>query len=154
MLSRQERKNLNKQFYTALGRMMQGSFSETGKRINWTNYRTGIRGVYVRMEADKRGVSFNIDVDHKDEDIREMLWAQFLELKNVLQDEMQRELIWHEQFQKEDSVMVSRIQITLEEGSLYDKSTWPAMLGFLKDGLIRFDAFWATCFDIFKTLES
>ena len=47
MLSRQERKNLNIEFYTALGRMMQGAFSETGKRINWTNYRTGIRGVYV-----------------------------------------------------------------------------------------------------------
>ncbi len=154
MLSRQERKNLNKEFYTALGRMMQGTFSETGKRINWTNYRTGIRGVYVRMEADKRGVSFNVDVDHKDEDIREMFWAQFVELKHVLAAEMGRELIWHERFQKEDYTEVSRIQCALPGGSLYDKSTWPVMLVFLKVSLISFDSFWASCFDIFKTLES
>ena len=93
MLSRQERKNLNKEFYTALGRMMQGSYSETGKKINWTNYKTGIRGVYVRMEVDKRGVAFNIDVDHKDPDISEMMWAQFVELRKVLEAEMDRELI-------------------------------------------------------------
>ena len=85
-----------------------------------------------RMEADKHGVSFNIDVDHKDEDIREMIWAQFQELKKVLEAEMEHELIWHERYQKEDFVEVSRIQISQEGGSLYDKSTWPKMLGFFK----------------------
>ena len=154
MLSKQERKNLNIAFYTALGRMMQGSFSETGRRMSWTNYKTGIRGVYVRMEADKRGVTFNIDVDHKDPDISEMLWAQFVELKNVLEAELGDEVIWHERYQKEDFTEVSRIQLKREGGSLYDKSTWPELLAFLKTCLIGFDAFWSMCFDIFKTLES
>lgn len=153
MLSKQEKKQLNIDFFTAFGRIMQGCFSETGKRIQWTNYRTGIRGLYVRIELGKKSVSFNIDLEMKDPDILEMMWEQMLELKPVLETEMPNQLIWEDNYTKQSGIRVSRVQCTLDQGSIYDKSTWPEMLQFLKKNILAFDRFWANCFDIFKALE-
>jgi len=153
MLSIQERKQLNIDFFTALGRVMQGCFSETGKRMQWTNYRTGIRGIYVRIELEKKGVSFNVDLEIKDPDIKEMMWEQMLELKAVLASEIPAELTWNEDFVKPTGISVGRIQCRCGTGTIYNKGTWPEMLAFLKESLLGFDRFWAICFDIFKALE-
>ena len=153
MLSKQERKDLNTEFYTALGRVMQGSFSETGRTVKWTNYRTNIRDIYVRMEVDHKGAVFAVELQHYDEGIRQLYWEQFMEVKRLMQSEFAHELRWMEFFTKEDGITNGRISCSTQEGSLYLKDTWPALLAFLKKNLVAFDRFWANAFDIFKALE-
>lgn len=153
MLSKTERQKLNTDFYTALGLMMQGSYSEMHKKTRWTNYRTNVKDIYVRLDADNKGARFSIDFQQKDAEVRALFWEQLGELKNLLQSEFAGEIIWHESFFKEDGSQISRVEVRLEQGSLYDKSTWPEMLRFLKEALLSFDRFWTNCFDIFKALE-
>ena len=153
MLSKQDKKQLNTDFYTALGLMMQGDYSATGKRIRWTNYKTGIRNMYVRMETTGKGASFALDLQHRDEGLRQLFWEQLTELKALMQDAMGDDLVWHEAYHKMDGTVISRVEKTLETGSIYDKSTWPELLGFLKAQLIAFDAFWADVYDIFEQLD-
>ena len=153
MLSQTERKALNTDFYTALGLMMQGNYSATGKRIRWTNYKTGIRNVYVRMEVDARKAVFCIDIQHKDEGMRQLFWEQFTELKGLLTEALGDDLVWHEHFYKADGTAISRIEKVLPQGSLYQKETWPELLGFLKKQLLAFDGVWADVYDIFKALD-
>ena len=153
MLSKSERQTLNTDFYTALGLMMQGSVSEFGTKVRWTNYRTNVKDIYVRLEADGKGARFFLDIQHKDAGIRALFYEQLTELKTLLTNELAGELIWKESVFKEDGSPISRVEMRLEKGSLYDKTTWPEMLGFLKNALIGFDSFWSQCFDIFKALE-
>lgn len=153
MLSKSERQTLNTEFYTALGTIMRGSDSEFSKKVRWTNYRTNVKDIYVRLEADNKGAYFFIDLQHKDEEVRMLIWEQLTELKVLLQNEFTKELIWHPRFYKEDGRQICRVEARFEGGSLYDKSTWPDLLGFLKSKLLAFDRFWAQCFDIFKELE-
>ena len=154
MLSKTERQALNTEFYTALGLMMQGSVSEfQPKKVRWTNYRTNVKDIYVRLDADNKGATFAIDMQQKDDDVRAIFWEQLTELKMLLQGEFGENLIWHEHFYKPDGNQISRVELRLENGSLYDKSTWPILLPFLKENLLAFDRFWSNCFDIFKALE-
>ena len=153
MLSKTERQNLNKEFYTALGLMMQGAVSEFRPKVRWTNYRTNVKDIFVRLEADNKGARFFIDFQHKDAEVRSLVWEQLSELKILLQAELGENLIWHECYYKEDGSEISRVELRLDRGSLYDKTSWPELLGFLKSSLISFDSFWANCFDIFKALE-
>ncbi len=154
MLSRHDRKQLNTEFYTALGLMLQDDFSATGRRIKWTNYKTGVKDIYLRMEADGNGARICIDLQHRDEGIRQLFWEQFQEVKALLKSELGNELIWHEQFFKPDGTEISRIEKRLNEGNLYNRETWPILLPFLKENLLAFDRFWADAFDIFKNLET
>jgi len=153
MLSKSERQALNSDFYTALGLMMQGNVSEFGSKVRWTNYRTNVKDIYIRLEADGKGARFFLDFQHKDPGIRALFYEQLTELKTLLTLELGEGVIWHEKTFKEDGSAISRLELRLEKGSLYDKSTWPEMLVFLKESLLSFDSFWYQCFDIFKALE-
>jgi hypothetical protein len=154
MLSRQERKQLNTEFYTALGLMMQGSFSVSGRRVKWTNFKTGVRDVYLRMEVDGNGARIALDLQHRDLEIRELFWEQLLELKALLQAEWGTDLLWEESYTKPDGTTVCRVEKQLNQGNLFNKTTWPLLLTFLKENLLAFDRFWADAFDIFKNLEA
>jgi hypothetical protein len=153
LLSRQQRKDLNTEFYTALGRVMQGSFSETGNTIKWTNYRTRIRHIYVRLETDHLGARFAVELQHPDEGIRQLYWEQFLELKTLMQSEFDQDLNWQDEVAKPNGTMISSINCSTDSGSVYKKETWPELFAFLKENLLAFDRFWASAFDIFKALE-
>jgi len=118
MLSKAERQKLNTDFYTALGLMMQGSYSEMHKKTRWTNYRTNVKDIYVRLDADNKGARFSIDFQQKDAEVRALFWEQLGELKNLLQSEFAEEIIWHESFFKEDGSQISRVEVRLEQGSL------------------------------------
>lgn len=153
MLSKSERQKLNTEFYTALGLMMQGSHSELHKKTRWTNYRTNVKDIYVRLDADNKGATFAVDFQQKDAQVRAIFWEQLTELKMLLQSELGDDLIWHESYYKPDGSQISRIELRFEGASLYDKSTWPIILPLLKESLLAFDRFWTNCFDIFKALE-
>jgi hypothetical protein len=112
-----------------------------------------VKDIFVRLEADNKGARFFIDFQHKDAEVRALVWEQLGELKMLLHSELGEDLIWHDSFYKEDGSEISRVELRLDRGSLYEKTTWPELLGFFKSSLVRFDSFWANCFDIFKALE-
>jgi hypothetical protein len=153
MLTPAQRKTLNTDFYTALGAMMQGDYSATGRRIKWTNYRTGVKNAYVRMEVDNKGARFGLEFQHADAEIRYLFWDQLEELRALMESEMGETLVWHRDFYKADGTNVCRVEQRLDDGNLYDKSTWPVLLVFLKENLLAFDRFWADAAEVFAALE-
>ncbi len=154
MLTKEERKKLNTDFYTALGVMMKHYPSETGRKIKWTNYKTGVKDIFVRMYTDHNGATFSIDLQHRDKGVRELMWEQLEEFKMLLESELGEELIWHENYMLPNGMEISRVEVKLQQGSLFDKSTWLEILSFYKRNLLGFDTVWANCFDIFKALEN
>lgn len=153
MISPKQRKALNTDFYTALGLMLQGSFSASGKKTRWTNYKTNIKDVFVRMHATNAAAFLTIDLQHRDPSMRQLFWEQFLETKVLMQDAFEDDLQWLETFDMPDGSQISRISVAPVAGNIYQKETWPQMLTHLKKSILAFDAFWSDAFDIFKALE-
>ena len=78
MYSRAEATQLRQAFWTAFGQYMAPVLSAEGEKVNWPNYKTGIKHVYFRMRADTRTASIGIELTHPDAGIRELFFEQFV----------------------------------------------------------------------------
>ena len=94
MYSKEEAKKLKQEFWTAYGQYMALTPSADGERVNWVNYKTGIKHLYFRMDATNKVVTIAVEMTHPDAGIRQLMYDQFLELKNVLHDTLEEEWIF------------------------------------------------------------
>lgn len=121
--------------------VMKPHLSAEGNKINWINYKTGVKDVHFKMDADSKKTSITIELLHKDDGIKELYWEQFLEFKNLFHTTLKEDWIWED----------SSISITAN-GNIFDKNQWQDMFAFLKTRLLKFDEFWADAQEMFKSL--
>ena len=74
MYTREQASQLRQAFWTAFGQYIAPHPSADGYKINWANYRTGLKHVYFRMHADKKIASIAIEITHPDPDIQELFF--------------------------------------------------------------------------------
>lgn len=154
MYTKEEAKRLKEQFWTSFGQFMSLSLSEEGLKINWVNYKTGVKHLYFRMDADNKTASIYISINHPDAGIRSLIYEQFREFKTLLTDSLQEEWEWDEVYYDEQQVETSRIGISFPtKTSIFKQADWPSLITFFKPRIIALDSFWSTAqysFDIFK----
>lgn len=127
--------------------------SVLGTKTNWINYRTDIKGIDLKMNADGKTTRIAIVIKMKDDGLRSLFYEQFLEFKFLFHSAMDEEWIWDEHFIDYQQTTISTIYLETE-GNIYSKNAWGDMFSFLKTRLIAFDEFWSDAKDIFKDLES
>lgn len=153
MYSREEVKKLKEEFWTTFGQYMVGIVSSDMEKINWVNYKTGIKHLYFRMDASAKSAIIMIELAHPDEGIRNLMYAQFQELRSVFQDILNEDWDWSEEYYDDFGKKTARISCSLEKVCVFKKEDWPKLISFLKPRLIALDEFWSTAkyaFDIFK----
>jgi hypothetical protein len=143
MYSRQEASRLRQEFWTIFGQYMVPVLSAEGNLINWVNYRTGIKNIVFRMNADHQKAVAGIEILHKDGTIRALYFNRFLELQKLFEKSVPGKWNWVLDEQDEDRRPLSRIYQTLEPVNIFNKQDWPALISFFKEGIIAFDAFWS-----------
>src|SRR6202012_4984072 len=84
MYSKDEASQLKQQFWTTFGQYISPQLSSESLKVNWVNYKTGIKYVYFRMQADKKTAEIAIEISHPDIGIQELFFEQFREYKNIL----------------------------------------------------------------------
>lgn len=153
MYSREEAKRLKEQFWTSFGQYMSAVSSADTEKVNWVNYKTGIKHLYFRMDVTNKMAVIMIELTHPDESIRALMFSQFEELKNVFQATVDEEWEWDEVYYDSLGKKTSRISIELEKVSVFKKEDWATLISFFKPRIIALDEFWSTAkyaFDIFK----
>ena len=132
---------------------MKLQMNAEGERINWINYKTGVKGIYFRTNVDRKFAEVLIQVDHPDPDFKQMIWEQLEEYEIVLKSYIGEEWIWNKDDFDEDGKEISTIKLRLENVSIFRDSDWPAIITFLKERMINLDEFWVDhkeSFEIFK----
>lgn len=128
--------------------------SEEGTKINWINYKTGIKHLYFRMEAEGKSARIGIEVSHPDEGIRALMYEQLLAYKSFLHAELEEEWIWEEVHQDVYGKETARVSKSLEKkASVLNQSDWPMLISFFKPRIIALDRFWSAAkygFEIFR----
>lgn len=142
MLGREELKELRTEFWTAFGIVMKPHHSETGFNVRWTNYRTGVKDLYFRLDMEGKRAVVAIDFQHSDEGIRDLFWEQFNEYKAYFHSTMEEEWIWDDRYHPHLDIARARVWNFKEGVSLYKKETWPEAFAFLKSNMIKLDSFW------------
>ena len=142
MYTKEEASQLRHSFWTTFGQYISPQLSSEGLKVNWVNYKTGIKYVYFRMEADKNTAIIAIEIAHPDPGIRELFFEQFMELKNILQDYLYEEWTWEPHYTDENGRDMSRIYFQQTGAGIFNKNDWPALISFFKPRIILLDEFW------------
>lgn len=124
-----------------------------GTKTNWINYKTGVKDLYLKMDATGKTTRIGIEITHKDQGLRDLFYEQLQEFKLLIEQAMNEEWIWDQNMFNESGKSISRIYIEIH-GNIFVKDEWGEMFSFLKKRLIAFDDFWSDAKDVFKALES
>jgi hypothetical protein len=142
MYSKQEASQLRKKFWTQFGQYMRPLSGAGGERVNWLNYKTGVRHIYFRMDADNKQASVSIELRQPDATMQQYYFDKFMELKPVLEQTMGEKWDWELFATDDDKRQVSRIGKKLNGVNVFNESDWPAIISFLKPGMLALDTFW------------
>jgi hypothetical protein len=143
MYSREESTKIHSFFWNEFkAEMSQIRSCNNGRKVNWFKYPTEIKGFYVRLHVDANSASLLFDIQIKDPSVREIIWEQLNELKNVIFLAMKSHGNWIEHCQNEFVSDFCRIEWKLENVSLYKEENKAEIFSFLKQKLIDFDAFY------------
>jgi hypothetical protein len=153
MYSKDEASQLKQSFWTTFGQYIAPQLSADGLKVNWVNYKTGIKHLYFRMEADKRSASIAIVITHPDAGIQELFFEQFKELKNLLHSSLQEDWDWQLHSIDDSGKTISRIFMQIDGVSIFNKSDWPVLISFFKPRIIALDEFWSDAKYAFDALK-
>ena len=143
MYSKDEASQLKQEFWTTFGQYISPQLSAEGLKINWINYKTGIKHLYFKMEVDKRSASIAIEIAHPDAGIQELFFEQFKELKTMLHSSLQEDWDWQLPTTNDQGKTTSRIFKQINNVSIFNKNDWPALISFFKPRIIALDEFWS-----------
>lgn len=141
------RSKIKQEFWTAFGQYMAPVLNADGEKINWINYKTGVKHIFIRANADERGATIGIEIRHPDYSRNLEYFNRLLLYKPVLHEQMGEPWQW-EATQHDSSAQVSRIYLQQTNLNLYQQSDWPGIISFLKPRLISLDSFWSQVKDL------
>lgn len=133
MFSKEEAQKLRKEFWTAFGK----SFPR-----KWILYDTKIKDFSFKFYADSKKAEVSIDIEMKDEIYRNAYYEKIWSLENMLMEEV-GDIRKDEFYPLENGKVISRIWVTKEKVSIFDKNSWQEIYEFFvvkMDGFERF--FW------------
>jgi len=154
MYKKEEVREIKTQFWSEFKSYMSGTRSSSGRAMNWLNYPSDIRFIYIRVDVDTTGARLYFDIQAKDEGVREIIWEQMYELKGMLEAAMGTKGQWIKDARSESVPAFNRIMWEYEGVSIFKPEDYPVIFAFLKDRLIHFDAFYQDFKDILVNLAS
>ena len=153
MYSKDQISQLRQSFWTAFGQYIAPHLSAEGLRVNWINYKTGIKHLYFKMHTEKKSTFIAIELSHPDAGIRELMFEQFLEFKSLLHNMLGEEWEWQPEVTDENYKVVSRIVKVLPDASIFKQEDWPELISFFKPRMIILDEFWCDAKYSFETFR-
>jgi hypothetical protein len=149
MYSKEQSSKLKAQFWTSFGQYMKPIPGASGETVNWINYKTGIRHIQFKMDADTKRAVISIEISNPQDEERLAYYNRFLSLKKLLDSTTGLTWDWIETKQNEHR-SISSISRQLDGVNILNQSNWPEIISFLKPGIIALDQFWDLVKDGFE----
>ena len=140
MFSKNEAQELKKEFWTAFGK----SFPR-----KWLLYDTKIKDFSFKFSADPKKAEVSLDIEMKDELFRNAYYEKIWSLENMLREEIgvfQKD----EFYPLENGKIISRMWVTKENVSLFNKNTWQEIFEFFVQKMEGFERFFYEYEDYIK----
>jgi Domain of unknown function (DUF4268) len=152
MFTKNEKKQFNSDFWNSFGLYMK-KYNQRLGRVRWVNYRTNVKDIYFRLDMTQKEAVFSIEIQHKDDGIRELFYEQFQELKTVLENSIGNDVVWEQVAFNQYNFPVSKIYIELNDVSIYNKDDWQKTFQFFEKRMVGLHEFWLEFNEVFKNLE-
>lgn len=148
MYSKEQSSKLKTQFWTSFGQYMKPVPGASGEPVNWINYKTGVRHIQFKMDADGEGAIIAVEIFHPQQEQRLQCYNQFVSLKKMLNASGEFNWQWNEAIETGHKT-ISSISQQLDGVNILNQADWPAIISFLKPRIMALDAFWHLVKDAF-----
>jgi len=153
LYSKEQASSIKQAFWTAFGQYMTLQPTAEGGKVNWINYKTGIKHLYFRMNADQRSARIAIEIAHPDTGIQALMFEQFEAYRQILHAQLAEEWTWSLHTQDDYGKTISTISKTIEDVSIFKQEDWPTLITFFKPRIMALDEFWSDAkygFEVFR----
>lgn len=142
MFSKQEAQQLKTEFWTAFGK----SFPR-----KWLLYDTKIKDFSFKFSADNKKAEVSLDIEMKDELFRNAYYEKIWSLEDMLKEEI-GEFFKDEYYTLENGKVITRIWVTKENVSIFNKNTWQDIFEFFVTKMEGFERFYYDYEDFIKDI--
>ena len=142
MYTREDSARLRQAFWTAFGQYMALAPGAGGEKVNWLNYKTGVRYLQFKTEAERDGAAVAIVLSHPDIQEQQAYYELLLQSKKMLEGQTMEAWQWQPPTPGEQGKIASRVYCRLAGVDVFNQADWPAIISFLKPRLMALDAWW------------
>ena len=126
------------------GQYMSPVLSSGGEKINWINYKTGVKGLQFKLNVVQDTASISIEINHPDVAQQKIIFEKLLQLKHILNNNLGEEWKWLLHTAGENGKLVSRVYQERKGINIMRREDWPALISFFKPRMMALDEFWNT----------
>jgi len=145
MYSREETQRLKREFWV--------SFAEKYPR-KWLLYDTKIKDFSFKFYVDNKKAQVLIDIEHRSEDKRIQYFEKIESLKNILEDEFVKDLVFEKNYTLESGKIISRIWVEKLSVSVSNRNYWDEIFDFFNQQMSAFEMFFSEYRDYISDIDT
>jgi hypothetical protein len=144
MYSKEESQRLKREFWIA--------FAEKHPR-KWVLYDTKIKDFSFKFYVDNKKVQVLIDIEHRNDEKRMLYFEKLESLKNILEEDFIKNLVFEKNFVLENGKTISRIWIEKLGIGFSNKNHWETIFDFFNEKMNALELFYLEYGDYIQDLE-
>jgi len=144
MYSKEETQRLKREFWVA--------FAENYPR-KWVLYDTKIKDFSFKFYVDNKKAQVLIDIEHRSDEKRNIYFEKMESLKNILEDDFVKDLVFEKNFVLENGKTISRIWVEKSGVSVSNRNYWDEIFDFFNDKMHALEMFYLEYGDYIRDLE-
>jgi hypothetical protein len=143
MYTKEEASLVRQNFWTSFGKYMQPVPSVSGEEVHWINYKTGIKGIAFKMNADNNKAIVAIEISLNSENLQQVYFDTFISHQKIFLQIAGEDWTFQKDYFNEHGKKLSCIYSELNQINIFRKADWPQIITFFKMNIMGLDAFWA-----------
>jgi len=150
MFSKEEAKQLRKEFWESFSNYTKFYSRKVGEPLKWMLYKTGIKGLELKFDLEDKLVRVVLELNSRSEDRRFDMFVELDAYKKIIENGFNEELIWADEFILPEGKVVSRVYIELEEIKYHNRDNWPELFKFMAKNMYQLQLNFLDIEPIFK----
>ncbi|SHM27369.1 DUF4268 domain-containing protein [Flavobacterium xinjiangense] len=144
MYSKEETQKLKREFWV--------TFADKYPR-KWVLYDTKIKDFSFKFYVDNKKALVLIDIEHRSDDKRIAYFEKIEALKNILEEEFIKDLVFEKEFILENGKTISRIWVEKLEVSVSNRKYWDEIFDFYNEKMNSLELFYKEYDDFIKDID-
>ncbi len=144
MYSTEESQKMKREFWVA--------FAEKYPR-KWVLYDTKIKDFSFKFYVDNKKAQVLIDIEHRNDDKRNAYYEKLEALKNILEEEFIKDLVFEKEYTLESGKTISRIWIEKLGVGFSNRNYWDEIFDFYFEKMNALEMFYLEYDEFIKDIE-
>jgi hypothetical protein len=144
MYSKEETQKLKREFWV--------TFADKYPR-KWVLYDTKIKDFSFKFYVDNKKALVLIDIEHRSDEKRIAYFEKLEALKNILEEEFIKDLVFEKEFILENGKTISRIWVEKLDVSVSNRKYWDEIFDFYNEKMNSLELFYNEYDDFIKDID-